>query len=202
MAYTRSEFVNKYGQYIIKATRGTGILPGTLVAQAILESSGTYNGKWLVGGSGLSRNANNYFGIKCHSTWKGKRYNANTNEQTSSGQVYVDPNACFRKYDSVKDSIDDYIKFLKENDRYASHGVFKAKTVKEQAQALKNAGYATAVNYAATVYEVYLSIASSLQKIQEKIKAHQKNVLIGSISLLVVAIGVGIVFLNKKSKLT
>jgi len=38
--YTREGFVKEYGPYISVATRGTGILPGTLIAQAIIESQG------------------------------------------------------------------------------------------------------------------------------------------------------------------
>lgn len=199
MAYTREQFVEKYGAYIVRATRGTGILPGTLIAQAILESSGTVDGKWLVGGSGLSRKAKNYFGIKCHSSWKGKTYNANTNEQTSSGAVYVQPNACFRAYKSVKDSIDDYIRFLKENDRYANAGVFKAKTVKEQAQRLKEAGYATAVNYAATVLGVYEDIKDVLIKIQKKVFQNQMVIISGV--AVVITISIFLIFRNRQKVL-
>ena len=39
-SYTRDEFVKKYGSFIHKSFKGTGILAGTLIAQAILESSG------------------------------------------------------------------------------------------------------------------------------------------------------------------
>lgn len=160
---TRSDFVKKYGSFIHKITEGTGILAGTLAAQAILESSGKYQGEWAVGGSGLSRHANNFFGIKCGSGWSGQKYNISTGEYSSDGSYYVEPNACFRKYGSVEDSMKDYIHFLKSNSRYAKAGVFKAKTVKEQAEALKRAGYATAPNYAATVYSVYSAIAPILE---------------------------------------
>ena len=49
--YTREEFVKEYGPYISMVTRGTGILPGTLIAQAIIESQGKVNGSYRVGGS-------------------------------------------------------------------------------------------------------------------------------------------------------
>lgn len=146
---TRKEFINKYGAFIHKVTAGTGILPGTLVAQAFLESSA--NGK--VGGSKLSREANNFFGIKCGPKWTGSKYYISTKEYGSNGAYYV--KACFRKYKSVEDSIKDYVNFLKVNNRYTTAGVFKAKNVKEQAEALKRAGYATAPEYAQLVYDVY-----------------------------------------------
>ena len=75
---TRTEFIDQFGPYIKKVVRGSGILPGTLITQAILESSGKVNGKWLVGGSGLSRKANNFFGIKAGSSWKGAVYEVKT----------------------------------------------------------------------------------------------------------------------------
>ena len=161
--YTRPQFVERYGPYISKATKGSGILPGTLIAQAIIESQGMVGSSYRVGGSTLSREANNYFGIKCHG-WGGKGYNIDTREQTSSGVDYTEKGACFRSYDSVEDSIDDYIKFLHSNSNYRRAGVFQAKTVEEQAKALKRAGYATDVNYASTVTKVYNSVRSYVDK--------------------------------------
>ena len=156
---TRENFVKTYSPFINLVTKDTGILAGTLIAQAILESSGKYNlaGAWLVGGSKLSQVANNFFGIKAGKSWKGERYNIATGENKPSGEYYI-VNDDFRRYDSVEDSIKDYVKFLKENPRYEKAGVFKAKTVKEQADALKKAGYATAPNYAEMVESVYKSI--------------------------------------------
>lgn len=161
--YTRPEFVEKYGGFIAKTVKGTGILAGTLVAQAIIESQGKVNGSHRVGGSTLSQKANNYFGIKCHN-WSGKGFNIDTGEQKPDGTRYIDKNACFRAYDSVEDSIKDYVKFLKDNPRYEKHGVFQAKTVREQAEALKAAGYATSIKYADTVTSVYEGVKEYIDK--------------------------------------
>ena len=186
---SRKEFIEKYGAFIHKATAKTGILPGTLVAQAFLESSG--NGK--VGGSKLSREANNFFGIKCGPTWKGAKYNIETKEYNGNTPYYI--TACFRKYKSVEDSIKDYVNFLQVNQRYANAGVFKAKTVKEQAEALKRAGYATAPGYAQLVFDIYQPYAGLIdqQKIQQ---AGIKNY----IGLVFLAIGATILqnYLTKK----
>lgn len=164
---TRSEFIEKYGAFINDVCKGTGLLPGTMAAQAIIESSGKVNGVWQVGGSGLSRHANNFFGIKCGTGWKGKTYNTQTGEYSSSGDYYM-TNACFRAYDSVEDSIKDHLHFLQNNARYKKAGVFSANTVKEQAQALKRAGYATAPNYAETITSVYNAIAPELNSVKKK----------------------------------
>jgi len=149
---TRKEFINKYGSFIHKETKGTGILPGTLIAQAFIESA---SGKTpsIVGSSVLTQNTNNYFGIKCGGNWNGPGYSAKTGEYLNGQNVTITD--CFRKYGSTEESIKDYINFLQTNGRYAKAGVFKAKTVKEQAQALKAAGYATAPGYADFVYTIY-----------------------------------------------
>lgn len=156
---TREEFVKKYAPFVNEITKGTGVFAGTLFAQAILESSGKYktSGKWLVGGSKLSQLANNFFGIKADKSWKGKRYNIATGENKPTGEYYVIKDD-FRAYNSVEDSLKDYINFLKSNPRYEKNGVFKATNVKEQADALKQSGYATAPNYASMVESVYNSV--------------------------------------------
>jgi len=154
---SRSQFINEYGPYIHKVTKGTGILPGTLIAQAFLESSA----RGIVGGSTLSREANNFFGIKCGPYWNGESYSINTREVINGKNISV--NACFRKYVNVKDSIIDYVNFLQNNPRYAAAGVFEAATVKDQAEALKRAGYATAPNYAKLVNDVYRPYADLIE---------------------------------------
>jgi mannosyl-glycoprotein endo-beta-N-acetylglucosaminidase/stage II sporulation protein P len=155
---SRKEFINEFGAYVHKVTSGTGILPGTLIAQLFLESSS----KGIVGASKLSQDANNYFGIKCGGGWDGPRYFIETREVLNGRSVMVP--ACFRKYGSIKDSIQDYVLFLQENPRYKSAGVFEAKTVKEQAQALKRAGYATAPGYANLVFDVYKPYAALIDQ--------------------------------------
>ena len=160
--YTREEFIATYGPYIARATKGTGIFPGTVVAQAILESQGPINGVYKVGGSTLSQEANNYFGIKCHN-WNGATYNIDTREQDPAGNDYT-VNACFRAYNSVEDSINDYVNFLLSNSNYHKAGVFNADSVYSQAKALKKAGYATDVNYARTLGLLYKENESYIDK--------------------------------------
>ena len=152
--YTRKEFAAKYSPFINAITKGTGLHTGTVIAQAIIESQGKIDGTWMVGGSQLSQKANNYFGIKCHG-WKGRTYHTDTGEYTPSGEYYIDEGECFRAYDSVEDSILDHLQFLQKNQRYTNHGVFRARDVKEQAQALKSAGYATNPDYAGLIENVY-----------------------------------------------
>jgi flagellum-specific peptidoglycan hydrolase FlgJ len=149
---SRKEFIEKYGSYVHKVTKGTGILPGTLITQLFIESQGK-NSAGIVGSSYNAKFGNNYFGIKCAGGWKGPTFQADTREVINGKSVIV--NACFRKYNSVEESIADYIKFLQDNKRYEKAGFFEAKTVQDQAKALKRAGYATSETYDTFIFNVY-----------------------------------------------
>ena len=116
---------NNYEEY--------GILPSITMAQAILESA------W--GESTLSSEHNNLFGIKADDRWNGKKVNMETKENYDD--VIED---YFRVYASYESSVEDHGKFLSENSRYRNNGIFDKKTYKGQAQALEDAGYATAKN--------------------------------------------------------
>ena len=158
---TRKEFISKYGSYIHKITKGTGILPGTLITQAFIESSGEKTPS-IVGSSVLTQNTFNYFGVKCGGKWAGPCYSINTGEYFNG--TYKVIKDTFRKYGSIEESIKDYIKFLQINPRYAKTGFFQAKTVKDQAIALQNAGYATAGNYANFINDVYKPYAKLIDE--------------------------------------
>lgn len=108
-----------------------GILPSITIAQAILESA------W--GESTLSSEHNNLFGIKADDRWGGKKVNMETKENYED---VIDD--YFRVYKSYESSVNDHGKFLSENSRYRENGIFDKKTYYGQAQALEDAGYATA----------------------------------------------------------
>ncbi|PLX07115.1 MAG: hypothetical protein C0596_13395 [Marinilabiliales bacterium] len=137
----RSDYIKKYTNTVVKASKGTGLFPSLFMAQAILESGD--------GQSTLAAQYNNHFGIKATRDWKGKVIDMRTREVFDGQDVYIVDG--FRWYDKAKDSFFDRVKFLKENSRYQAHGVFDAKTPEAQADALQRAGYATAPNYASTL---------------------------------------------------
>jgi flagellum-specific peptidoglycan hydrolase FlgJ len=153
---TRQDFVTKYAAAARAAAGASGIFPETILAAAILESSGKKDGVWYVGGSQLSREANNYFGIKATSSWKGKTYTINTREFIK-GQYITIP-AKFRAYDTVQDSFADYVSFLQRNSRYKKAGVFTAATASEQVNRIAAAGYATDPNYSKLLNSIITSI--------------------------------------------
>ncbi len=131
MSAERDAFIAKYSQDVIDATCGTGLFPSVAMAQLIIEGADEHG----VAGNGITfRLANNGFGIKADPSWTGPKESFNT---PNDGK----PISYFRVYPSIKDSIADHTKFLKENSRYPSHGVFTAKTPEEQTDALAKAGY-------------------------------------------------------------
>jgi LysM repeat protein len=100
------------------------------MAQGILESGS--------GNSTLAKTANNHFGIKCHTDWKGEK-------------VYLDDDAkneCFRSYSKVEDSYIDHSMFLITRKRYESLFSLSLSDYKGWANGLKSAGYATNPKYA------------------------------------------------------
>jgi flagellum-specific peptidoglycan hydrolase FlgJ len=200
---TRNEFVAKYWPDVVKATKGTGILPEVALAQMILESGS--------GNSKLATEANNFFGIKVPGKvpWTGEIYYAKTNEEDKNGKVTV-ITAPFRKYNSALDSIKDYVAWLKSNPRYTKHGVFEAKTVEAQAAALKAAGYATSVKYASVVTDVYNSIKHNLWDVAESVTetattvgksiVQNKNKIIAGIAIIGFSLILGLSLLSVNSK--
>ena len=99
------KFIKKVSELSYENYEKYKILPSITVGQAILES------RW--GESDLSKNSNNIFGVKADARWNGKVVEVNTSENYDDTIV-----AKFRKYDSIKESINDHGKFLTENKRY------------------------------------------------------------------------------------
>ena len=105
-----------------------GIPASITLAQGLFES-GSGNGE-------LARVANNHFGIKCTSDWKGKGYYKDDDNH----------NDCFRVYDKPEDSFRDHSEFLKRP-RYAKLFQLDKNDYVGWANGLKAAGYATNPNY-------------------------------------------------------
>lgn len=130
---SKKKFISNIVEDAKKSYEEYGVLPSVTIAQAILESA------W--GESTLSSEHNNLFGIKADERWNGEKVNMKTKENYEDEiQDY------FRVYKSYESSVEDHAKFLSENSRYRDNGIFDKKTYKGQAQALEDAGYATAKN--------------------------------------------------------
>jgi LysM repeat protein len=125
-----SEYIDKYKNIAISEMKRTGIPASITLAQGIIESD--------MGRSALAREANNHFGIKCHSNWTGPTIKHHDNKR----------NECFRKYSKPEDSFYDHSDFLKSESRYGFLFDIKQNDYKAWARGLKRAGYATNPDYA------------------------------------------------------
>lgn len=150
----RIDFINKYAEAIIIACRGTGLFPSLMMAQAIVESTGKVGNEWRPGESKLTRECNNFFGIKDqpNDEWHGLSKKYLTREVLKGKEVVIAD--YFRYYRTPLEGFQDRNAFLKLNPRYTKAGVFKAKTPEDQAKALQKAGYATDPNYAETLISI------------------------------------------------
>lgn len=123
------KYIEKYKHMAIDQMNRHGIPASITLAQGLLESA--------AGTSSLATEANNHFGIKCHTGWKGKYVRR---DDDAKGEK-------FRVYNSVSESYEDHSLFLKKQ-RYASLFKLKKTDYKGWAHGLKRCGYATNPKYA------------------------------------------------------
>jgi LysM repeat protein len=126
--YTSLTYIDRFKTIAIQEMNLYGIPASITIAQGLFES-GSGNGE-------LARVANNHFGIKCTSDWKGKGYYKDDDNH----------NDCFRVYDKPEDSFRDHSEFLKRP-RYAKLFQLDKNDYAGWASGLKSAGYATNPNY-------------------------------------------------------
>lgn len=151
------KFINTVGKIALeeakrrKAIGKKWILPGICVAQGACESAWGTSKKMI--------NANALFGIKVGNSkwhfgnaWKDKAYSTKTKE-CYDGKTYVNITDMFRAYDSIADSVEDYMDILTSASRYASaaNNTDALSTI----TAIKKGGYATAPDYISTIMKIY-----------------------------------------------
>lgn len=124
-------YIDKYKATALEQERKYGIPASITIAQGILESG--------AGMSGLTRNANNHFGIKAYGGWTGRVYLAWDDEATKSK---------FRYYNTAAESFKDHAEFLKNNGRYRELFTKSVFDYRGWANGLQRAGYATSPTYA------------------------------------------------------
>ena len=125
------------------------------LAQGILESG--------MGYSRLAVEANNHFGIKCHSEWEGKRIYHDDDEKGECFRVYKDPRTSYR----------DHSLFLTSRSRYNLLFDLKIDDYKGWAKGLKKAGYATDPKYSNKL--INLIERYSLDRFDIKKKMKRRN---------------------------
>lgn len=127
---TREEYIQRFYKLAISEMQRSGIPASITLAQGCWESGN--------GNSRLATEANNHFGIKCKSEWRGKK-------------IYHDDDArqeCFRKYEHAEASYIDHSNFLMSGSRYGFLFQLDPKDYNGWANGLKKAGYATDPIYA------------------------------------------------------
>jgi LysM repeat protein len=124
------KYISQYMHLAVQEEKDYHIPASITLAQALLESN--------AGQSKLARQANNHFGIKCHSGWEGKFVYQNDEKKGE----------CFRKYKHAGDSYKDHSAFLSERAHYAPLFSLKKDDYKGWAKGLQKCGYATDREYA------------------------------------------------------
>jgi len=143
------QFVDKLYPIAEKAAANIQLDPKYLVSQAALETGW---GQHIIKNES-GDNSYNLFGIKADERWQGEVAQVSTLEYRDG--VAVKEKANFRSYDSLEDSLNDYVDFIQGQDRYrealsrAAEGSIASGA--EYMQALQSAGYATDPNYAQKV---------------------------------------------------
>lgn len=120
-----------------------GVPASITMAQGILESG--------AGFGQLAKEANNHFGIKCHTGWMGEsiKYDDDAEQE------------CFRKYKDPAESYKDHSSFLSSRKRYENLFKLDKGDYESWANGLKQAGYATDTLYPSKLigiierYELY-----------------------------------------------
>jgi hypothetical protein len=126
--YTAASYIQRFKSVAIQEMNLYGIPASITLAQGLFESG--------FGNGSLAKVANNHFGIKCTSDWKGRSYYKNDDQE----------NDCFRVYDNPEDSFRDHSNFLKRK-RYAALFELDKNDYESWAYGLKAAGYATNPSY-------------------------------------------------------
>ena len=122
-------YIEQYKEIAKDNMRTHGIPASITLSQGILES-GSGNGR-------LAKEANNHFGIKCHTGWTGEK-------------IHHDDDAlqeCFRKYRHASESFRDHSLFLTSRSRYSDLFLLKKDDYQSWAKGLRKAGYATDPKY-------------------------------------------------------
>ena len=129
------DYINRYKYIAISEMERTGIPASIKLGQALLESG--------AGKSTLAREANNHFGIKCGSKWKGKKHYRKDDDYVNGKLI----KSCFRVYRNAEDSYYAHSAFLMDNKRYKDLFKISSSNYKRWARGLKKAGYATSKTY-------------------------------------------------------
>ncbi|GLX83663.1 flagellar assembly peptidoglycan hydrolase FlgJ [Thalassotalea eurytherma] len=149
------DFVQQLTQPAKAVEKALGIPYQVVIAQSALETG--WGKKIIQKTDGQS--SNNLFNIKADSRWQGDKASKETLEFENG--TMAKKNEPFRVYDSIKDSVNDYIDFLSSNDRYQD-ALNNSSNVEHFLHGLQKAGYATDPQYAKKIIGTLKRVTSIL----------------------------------------
>jgi flagellar protein FlgJ len=126
-----------------------------IIAQAALETG--WGQKIIKDQNGSS--SNNLFNIKADNRWAGDKITKDTLEFEQGAMIKK--SEPFRMYESLSDSVDDYIDFLSTSERY-KEALQGASNVEHFLQGLQKAGYATDPQYADKILGTWKTVKNLL----------------------------------------
>lgn len=152
----KTEFIKSFREKVSAICPEYGLVAiDAIVAQACLESN--------YGASKLSSHYNNYWGMKCGSSYKGKSVNMKTQEEYEAGtKTTIKSN--FRAYDSVEDGIKGYCEFITGMKRYKN--LLGVTDSNQYIETIKADGWATDSAYISKVKSV-LEVVLASSKAEE-----------------------------------
>jgi flagellar protein FlgJ len=128
-----------------------------IIAQAALETG--WGQKIIKDENGSS--SNNLFNIKADNRWVGDKVTKDTLEFEQGAMIKK--SEPFRMYESLSDSVNDYIKFLSTGERY-QEALQDSGNVEHFLQGLQKAGYATDPQYADKILGTLKTVTNLLAK--------------------------------------
>lgn len=146
----RRDFVERLLPEIERVLDGLGLDARAVLAQSALETG--WGQRMIHAPDGAS--SHNLFGIKAGRGWQGDRVAVKTVE-VIDGVAEVQT-AEFRSYPDVRAAVEDYVQFLRSDDRYRD--VLDAADRDRFADALQQSGYATDPAYAGKIKAVIGSL--------------------------------------------
>ncbi|MCQ2275357.1 MAG: glucosaminidase domain-containing protein [Bacteroidales bacterium] len=132
------DYIDQYKDLAMQEMEQYRIPASITLAQAIYSSK--------IGMNRVAKEANNHFGIMCHtSEWTGETFYETENHSSDY---------CYRKYASVKESYRDHSLFLSQRSRYVKLFYYPITDYKSWAIGLKEAGYSGNPRYADTLISI------------------------------------------------
>jgi peptidoglycan hydrolase FlgJ len=151
------DFVTALIEPAQKVQKTLGVPFEVVIAQAALETG--WGQKMIKNQDGGS--SNNLFNIKADSRWAGDKITKDTLEFEQGAMIKK--SEPFRTYQSLTDSVDDYINFLSTSERYQD-ALQNSGNVEHFLQGLQKAGYATDPQYADKILGTLKTVTNLLAK--------------------------------------